>query len=195
MSNPIDIANQIAAASQPLVAPVAAVAAPAAAVAPAQLVVAAPVAAVVVPPIDPVALVAEAAASGIVVAGAAPDVVAPVAGAVATEGAAPAAPVVPLTRAEELALAISKEQAKIDAATKRRDLLSSQLASIDKITSIVAGSIIVAALGRAETARQVRAVVTGIKAEGTTTKFKILVGEGFDATTEVINESQVVSVE
>lgn len=190
MSNPIDIANQIAAASQPLVAPVATVAAPAVAV-PLQLVTAAPVTAVIVPAVDPVALVAEAAASGIVVAGAEPAA----ASEVASEVAAPAAPVVQLTRAETLTKAIAGEQAKIDAATKRRDLLTSQLASVDKIASIVSGSIIIAALGRAETARQVRAVVTGIKTEGTSAKFKILVGEGFDATTEVINESQVVSVE
>ena len=186
MSNPIDIANQIAAASQPLVAVVPVAVAPVV-TAPVQLAVAAPVALVAVPAIDPVALVAEAAASGILVSGAALEA-APSAGDIVLS-------VAPLTRAEALAVAIAKEQDKIDAATKRRDLLTSQLAGIDKISGIVAGSIIVAALGRAETARQVRAVVTGVKQEGTSTKFKILVGEGFDATTEVINESQVVSVE
>ena len=191
MSNPIDIANQIAAASQPLVAVVPVAVAPVVA-APVQLAVAAPVALVAVPAIDPVALVAEAAATGIVVSGAA-LLVAPVAG-TGTSTTEPY-PVPALTRAEALAVAIAKEQDKIDAATKRRDLLTSQLAGIDKISGIIAGCVIVAALGRAETARQVRAVVTGVKQDGTSTKFKILVGEGFDATTEVINESQVVSVE
>lgn len=181
MSNAIDIANQIAAASQPLVVAVPTVAVPAVA-APVTLVVAAPVAAVVVPAIDPAALVAEAAADGIVVAGAAP-------------AEAPAPVAAPLTRGEALSKSIAAEQAKIDAATKRRDLLTAQLASIDKITGIVSGSIIVVQLGRAETTRQVRAVVTGVKVDGTSTKFKVLVGEGFDATTEVVSETQVVSVE
>ena len=199
MSNPIDIANQIAAASQPLVAVVPVAVAPVV-TAPVQLAIAAPVALVAVPAIDPVALVAEAAASGIVVSGAATEV-APTAGTASVVmdhiAIAPAQPIAApvLTRAEALGVAIAKEQDKIDAATKRRDLLTSQLAGIDKISGIIAGCIIVAALGRAETARQVRAVVTGVKQEGTSTKFKILVGEGFDATTEVINESQVVSVE
>ena len=178
MTSPIDIANQIAAASQPLAAP--AVAAPIAA-APAVLAVAAAPVAVGVPEVNTATLVAEAAQDGIVVKGAsAPTEAAPVAA--------------PLTRAEALAKSIAGEQAKIEAATKRLALLTSQLTSIDLIASIKPGSVIVAQLGRADSSRQSQAVVTGIKVEGTTTKFKLLVGEGFDATTEVISEDKVVSV-
>lgn len=203
LNNPVDIANQIAAAAAPLVVAPAvapAVAAPAAAVvAPAVAIVG--VTPTVAPVVDTGAILAGAAASGLTVVGADPLAVAPVAGtATETAGstATPAtAPVLapPLTRAEQIQKSIDANIAKRDAAIAAIEKLTVQLGSIDKLDSIVSGSIIIVQLGRAETLRQVQGTVTGIKAdESGSKKFKVLVGEGFDATTEVVNESQVIEV-
>lgn len=181
--NSIDIANQIAAAAAPLVvAPAVAVAAPlVVAVPPAQLVQ--PVAVPAAPAVNEAALVASAAADGIVVQGATTTPVGP--------EQAPA-----LTRAQQLQADINKEVVKRDAAIKRIETLTAKLNGADTIDKVAQGSVIVVQLGRAETSRQVRGVVTGIKVdEAGNKKFKVLVGEGFDASTEVVNEGQLIAVE
>lgn len=102
---------------------------------------------------------------------------------------------VPLTRAQTLQKTIDAENAKIEAAIKRRDLAQSQLNNIDKIESIKPGSLITVRLGRAETLRDVAGAVAGIKVEENgDKKFKVLVGTGYDASVETVNEGQVVSV-
>lgn len=120
------------------------------------------------------------------------DVVVP--GAVTTAPEQAPAPE-PLTRAQTLQKGIDAETAKIDAATKRKALLTAQLANIDKIESIKPGSLVSVQLGRAETLRTVSGAVAGIKVEENgDKKFKILVGTGFDASIETVGEGQIVAV-
>lgn len=196
LNNPVDIANQIAAAAAPLVvAPIIAAAAPALDAAVPAIVGVTPV--VAAPVVDTAAILASAAASSLVVAGADPLAVAVIA--TATDGSTVPAPTVhvpaPLTRAEQLRKTIEQNIVKRDAAIKAIANAESQLGSIDKLDSIVAGSLVVVQLGRAETSRQVEGTVTGIKSEASgAKKFKVLVGVGFDATTEVVNEGQILSV-
>ena len=113
----------------------------------------------------------------------------------AETAAAPVEPAVPLTRAQQLQKVIDGENAKIEAAVKRRDLAATQLANIDKIESIKPGSLVTIRLGRAETLRDVSGAVAGIKVETNgDKKFKVLVGQGFEAEVETVGESQIVSV-
>lgn len=118
---------------------------------------------------------------------------------VVTDAPTPASVAVPesvvLTRAETLQKGIDAELAKITAAQKRFDLLTAQLANIDKIESIKPGSLVTVQLGRADTLRTVDGAVAGIKVEDNgDKKFKILVGSGFDASIETVGEGQIVSV-
>ncbi len=182
----INIAAQIAAASAPLV-PTGVVFNPTPVV---DLTVASA-------PVDNAAILASAAADGIVVQGDSGNVQ-PAGTATETAGstAAPSTEPAPvLTRSQQLQKTIESETAKRDAAQKRIDTATAQLASVDKLVNLVDGSEVTVQLGRAETSRQVKGIITGIKIlpDGTR-KFKVLVGTGFDAETEVVNEGQIVEV-
>lgn len=99
------------------------------------------------------------------------------------------------TRAQTLQKTLAAECEKRDAAIKRIATIEAQLASVDRLDGVMAGSELQVKLGRADTAREVRAVVTGVKTEANgSKKFKLLVGSGFDATVEVINEGQIIAV-
>lgn len=136
-----------------------------------------------------------AQANAAFVAPAVATVVPPVAAPVADAPTPAAEPAVPLTRAQTLQKGIDAESAKITTAQKRLDLLTAQLANIDKIESIKPGSLVTVQLGRADTLRTVDGVVSGIKVEDNgDKKFKILVGSGFDASIETVGEGQIVSV-
>lgn len=134
---------------------------------------------------------ANAAFAPVAVAAPVVEVVAPT----VETAAAPVEPAVPLTRAQQLQKVIDGETAKIEAATKRRDLAATQLANIDKIESIKPGSLVTIRLGRAETLRDVAGAVAGIKVEANgDKKFKVLVGQGYEAEVETVGEGQIVSV-
>lgn len=95
-----------------------------------------------------------------------------------------------------------KLQQKIDAKTKQRDnltaeieRLTAQLSTIDLLDGVQAGSVLTARVGRAETAKEVNAVVTGVQTlDNGDKRYKIYFGEGFDAETVVIQSTQIVSV-
>lgn len=165
--------------AQPVVA--APVAAPVAAVAP---VVAATVTA------DPVALPSTGAAPEPVVAPV--DVVAAV---VAPETEAAVVAGTPLTKAEQLQGKIDTLQKRIAADTAKLAQLQGLFNAVDLLDGIKAGSVITAKVGRAETAKEVVATVVGVQTlDNGDKRFKIYFGEGFDADTVVIQESQIVDV-
>ncbi len=110
-------------------------------------------------------------------------------------GAAPVvteipAPKVVLPQDEQLALDIETIDAQIAVLQKRREGKATLLANLDKLASITEGTVLVVTQGRAETTRQVEGVVVAI-ADG---RFKLSVGEGFDATYIVVQAAQIVEV-
>lgn len=101
---------------------------------------------------------------------------------------APAAPKLP--QDEQLALDIEAIDKQIEVLTKRREGKATLLANLDKLASIVPGTVLVVTQGRAETTRQVEGVVVGIR-DG---QYKLSVGEGFDAETVIVRAPQIVEV-
>lgn len=100
--------------------------------------------------------------------------------------------------------AAEKRQKQIDLLTKRIADDSTKLTELkleaetsERLASVGTGSVIVARIGRAETSRNVEAVVLGVKTDDNTgaVRYKISFGEGFDADTQVIQPSQIVSVQ
>lgn len=129
--------------------------------------------------------------------GAAPEVVA----AAVVEPAVVAAPdaavvaATPLTKTQQLQAKIDALNKTIESHTAKVAQLTGLLRSADLLDGIKAGSVIVAKVGRADTAKEVTATVVGVQvlADGDK-RFKIYYGEGFDADTVVIQESQIVDV-
>lgn len=110
---------------------------------------------------------------------------------VVTEAPAPApAPKEVLPQDEQLALDIENIDAQIAVLQKRREGKAQLLANLDKLAAITEGTVLVVTQGRAETTRQVEGVVVAI-ADG---RFKLSVGEGFDATYIVVQAAQIVEV-
>lgn len=107
-------------------------------------------------------------------------------------GVAPAPEVVKvkLPQDEQLAADIAAIDEQIAVLTKRREGKAQLLANLDKLASITEGTILTVTQGRAETTRQVTGVVVAI-ADG---RYKLSVGEGFDATYIVVTAPQIVTV-
>ena len=110
--------------------------------------------------------------------------------AAAVETPAPAVEKVVLPQDEQLALDIENIDKQIEILQKRRDGKKQLLDNLDKLASITEGTVLVVTQGRAETTRQVEGVVVAI-ADG---RFKLSVGEGFDATYIVVQAAQIVEV-
>ncbi|CAI3971360.1 hypothetical protein VAC51_00029 [Variovorax phage VAC_51] len=100
-----------------------------------------------------------------------------------------------LTASQKIAAKIASKKAQIVKLTGEIERLEGQFRSADLLDSVKAGSVIKARVGRAETAREVTASVTGVQQlEGGDVRYKIFFGEGFDAETIVIQPSQIVDV-
>ncbi len=109
----------------------------------------------------------------------------------ATEAPAPApAPKEVLPQDEQLALDIDNIDKQIEILQKRREGKATLLANLDKLASITEGTVLVVTQGRAGTTRQVEGVVIAIR-DG---KYKVSVGEGFDAENIVVSAPQIVEV-
>lgn len=103
--------------------------------------------------------------------------------------------VVELTASQKIAAKIDAKRAQITKLTAEIDKLEGQFRSADLLDSITTGSVIKARVGRAETAREVQASVVGVQTlENGDRRLKIFFGEGFDAETVVIQDSQIVDV-
>ena len=101
-----------------------------------------------------------------------------------------------LTRKEKLEAQIELLTKRIAADTIKLSESTVLLESIDKLEGITNGSVVQARIGRAETSKIVLGTITGVKVtESGARQFKLFHGEGFDADTVVINESNIVSVQ
>lgn len=108
---------------------------------------------------------------------------------------AAATPAIVLTRAEKVQARIDLLTKRIAADTAALEAIRLEVETAAKLAGVVAGTAIVAKLGRAETTREVNARVTGVKEdENGSVKYKIVFGEGFDADVQIINASQIVRV-
>lgn len=118
------------------------------------------------------------------------------AGDAAQAGAGASAPAQPeLTPSQKIAAKIAAKQAQITKLTAEIEKLEQQFRSADLLDSVKQGSVIVARVGRAETAREVTASVVGVQTlENGDRRLKIYFGDGFDAETVVIQDSQIVDV-
>jgi len=105
------------------------------------------------------------------------------------------APAEPVSKADQLKAKIEALNKQIETASKKREQLEALLRSVDLLDGIKSGSVVVAKVGRAETAKEVVATVVGVQTLGSGDKrFKIYYGQGFDADTVVIQESQILDV-
>lgn len=127
------------------------------------------------------------------VAGAAADAAAAAAGAGPTGNVVE--PPVELTTSQKIAAKITAKKAQIVKLTAEVATLEGQYRSADLLDSVKAGSVIVARVGRADTAKEVTASVVGVQTLETGDKrFKIFYGEGVDAELVVIQSNQIVDV-
>ncbi len=101
-----------------------------------------------------------------------------------------------LTRKEKLEAQIELLTKRIAADTTKLAETTTLLDSIDKLEGIQQGSVVQARIGRAETSKVVLGTITGVKVtESGARQFKLYHGEGFEADTVVINESNIVAVQ
>jgi hypothetical protein len=106
-----------------------------------------------------------------------------------------ATPEVKLTRSEKLAAQIVTLEKRIAADTAKVEEVKAELEVTERLASVGVGTLIVAKLGRAETARSVDAEVLGVKDdENGARRYKISFGEGFDADTVVIQPAQIAGI-
>lgn len=100
-----------------------------------------------------------------------------------------------LTASQKIAAKIEAKRAQVTKLNAEIEKLEGQFRSADLLDGIKAGSVIVARVGRAETAREVVASVVGVQTLPTgDLRYKVFFGEGFDAETVVIQSSQIVDV-
>lgn len=117
--------------------------------------------------------------------------------AIATEPAAAGAAevAVELTPSQKIAAKIEAKKAQVTKLVVEIEKLEAQFRSADLLDTIKEGSVIVARVGRAETAREVTAAVVGVQTlDNGDRRLKIYFGTGFDAETVVIQDSQIIDV-
>lgn len=106
-----------------------------------------------------------------------------------------AAETIVLTRAEKLAKQVTTLETRIAADTIKLAEVKQEIETSERLSSVTVGTAITAKLGRAETTREVAAVVVGVKDdEAGARRYKISFGDGFDADVQVIQPSQIVSI-
>lgn len=103
---------------------------------------------------------------------------------------------VKLTRAEKLAKQVATLEKRIADDTAKLAEVKQEIETSERLSSVGVGTLITAKLGRAETTREVKAEVLGVKDEDNgARRYKISFGEGFDADIQIIQPSQIVSVD
>lgn len=106
-----------------------------------------------------------------------------------------AAPAPKLTAAEKLAKRIAFLTQRIASDKEELEELARESDAQATVAQIAAGYTVVAVLGRAETKREVRGVIVGVKVEEDgDRKFKVAYGEGFDADFVVVRVSQLKEI-
>ena len=117
--------------------------------------------------------------------------------AVAPAAATPPQPdAVEQSASQRIGAKLTAKKAQLEKLTAEIEKLEAQFRSADLLDKVQAGSIIVARVGRAETAREVVASVVGVqRLENGDRRLKIYFGEGFEAETVVIQDSQIVDIQ
>lgn len=105
-----------------------------------------------------------------------------------------AEPPQPQTPREKLEARIAKAEEKLKRDAESIARLRAQLGSIDAIAAIQPGVNVRAVLGRADTKREVLAVVTGTREVKGKLKIALYYGEGFDAQTAVVDTDSILEV-
>lgn len=101
----------------------------------------------------------------------------------------------PLTPSQKLAAKIATLKNRILKDSETLTTLEAQYRAADMLDQIKAGSVIKARVGRADTAREVTASVIGVQIlDSGDRRLKVYFGEGFDAETVVIQDSQIIDV-
>lgn len=99
------------------------------------------------------------------------------------------------TISQKIAEKIVAKKAQVVKLTEEIERLEGQFRSADLLDRVKDGSVIVARVGRADTAKEVTASVVGVQTlDNGDKRFKIFFGAGFDADTVVIQASQIVDV-
>jgi hypothetical protein len=100
-----------------------------------------------------------------------------------------------LTRAQKQAAQIEVLEKRIAADTAKLAEVKLDIETASRLDGVVAGSAIIARIGRAETSKEVAARVLGIKEDDNgSRRYKIAFGEGFDADAAIIQASQIIRV-
>ena len=155
-------------------------------------------------PVVAEAVQVQAAAPAVAVQAAAVLVGEPVASAVDAGGATSTAvdpttpdagPTVELTASQKLAAKIESKKVQVAKLVEEIAKLEQQFRAADLLDAVKEGSVIIARVGRAETAREVEASVIGVQTlPNGDRRLKIFFGEGFDSETVVIQDSQIIDV-
>ena len=100
-----------------------------------------------------------------------------------------------LTARQRLEKRIAEAQARIEKDTAFVAEQTAKLDIIDKLDAVTTGWVVDIRVGRAETSRVVKGVVTGVDGEGDKLRYKVFYGEGFDAETVVIQQHQILAAD
>lgn len=151
-------------------------------------------AAVALPATAPVVEQPQVAASAVPVVAAVPEVVPTDAAAQAAADATAASLKREATPLEKLAFKIDAKKTQLAKLADEIKKLEQQFEVADKMQGIGQGSVIVARVGRADTAKEVQAVVLGTQNTDAGRRLRITYGEGFDAETAIIQDSQIIGL-
>ena len=109
--------------------------------------------------------------------------------------AAPEAAKPTLTRAQKQAAQVEVLEKRIAADTAKLAEVKLDIETASRLDGVVAGSAIIARIGRADTSKEVAARVLGIKEDDNgSRRYKLAFGEGFEADAAIIQASQIIRV-
>lgn len=100
----------------------------------------------------------------------------------------------PMTKIEKLTARVTLLTKRIADDTAELPKVQAELAAQEQIANVKEGSVIVVKQGRADTVREVEAVVKATRDGEGVRQFKVEIGEGFDAEIVVVQDYQVIEV-
>lgn len=100
----------------------------------------------------------------------------------------------PMTKIEKLTARVALLTKRISDDTAELPKVQAELAAQEQIANVKEGSVIVVKQGRADTVREVEAVVKATRDGEGVRQFKVEIGEGFDAEIVVVQDYQVIEV-
>lgn len=100
----------------------------------------------------------------------------------------------PMTKIEKLTARVTLLTKRIADDTAELPKVQAELAAQEQIANVKEGSVIVVKQGRADTVREVAAVVKATRDGEGVRQFKVEIGEGFDAEIVVVQDYQVIEV-